>query len=501
MRLTILLLLVSILGYSQTSTVSGSFATTKANITQTTTPSPNALIWMEPYGATPTPANRLAANKLWRWDISSSSWKEVSTAGATGATGAKGATGSTGATGVTGSTGATGATGTFTGQAWLTTGNTGTAGAGLLGTIDNQPFDVITQNTTRATFNADGSVVFGQLSTATNAGSMVFGGDLSGAVGTRSFVFGENAVVSGAYSMGINLSTSALSLTQNNSLAIMNGSVGIGTVTPTTTLHVVGANGFRYVDGNEGVNKVLYSDINGNAAWGSTSALVGPTGATGATGAQGVTGSTGPTGATGSAGATGAVGATGNTGPTGSAGATGATGPTGASAPTGSWVLISTATASTSSTIDFTGLGTYNNYVIKFDNVLVSALANLYLRIGTGAGPTYQSGGTDYTYGGIFISGTPSGFGSGGAAQILTATLGAAANDVVNGTVDIYMPAQATAYHALGWKIEVNRAADGNASEYDGSGYYRANTAVTAVRFVMSTGTINSGTFYLYGIQ
>lgn len=70
----------------------------------------------------------------------------------------------------------------------------------------------------------------------------------------------------------------------------------------------------QYVDGNQGVNKVLTSDINGNASWQSTSSLVGPTGITGSTGFNGTNGVTG---------ATGIQGATGVTGPTGSLSSTG----------------------------------------------------------------------------------------------------------------------------------------------------------------------------------
>lgn len=43
------------------------------------------------------------------------------------------------------------------------------------------------------------------------------------------------------------------------------GSVGIGTQGPTTKLHVVGT--VRFVTGNEGTNKVLTSDADGNADW------------------------------------------------------------------------------------------------------------------------------------------------------------------------------------------------------------------------------------------
>lgn len=48
------------------------------------------------------------------------------------------------------------------------------------------------------------------------------------------------------------------------------GFVGIGTSTPSTTLHVSGASGFRYVDGNQASGAVLVSDANGVGAWSTT---------------------------------------------------------------------------------------------------------------------------------------------------------------------------------------------------------------------------------------
>lgn len=104
----------------------------------------------------------------------------------------------------------------------------------------------------------------------------------------------------------------------------INDHLGIGTQTPTAPLTVVSSTSpaVKIVDGTQGANKVLTSDASGNASWGSTSSLVGPTGATGATGIQGASGATGATG-------TGVAGATGPTGAAGSLNAWGLTGNTG----------------------------------------------------------------------------------------------------------------------------------------------------------------------------
>ena len=44
------------------------------------------------------------------------------------------------------------------------------------------------------------------------------------------------------------------------------GDIGMGTTSPTSTLHVNGD--LRLEDGTQGANKVLISDANGNASWG-----------------------------------------------------------------------------------------------------------------------------------------------------------------------------------------------------------------------------------------
>ena len=46
-----------------------------------------------------------------------------------------------------------------------------------------------------------------------------------------------------------------------------NGRLGIATTAPTALLHVNGASGIRYVDGNQGAGKFLQSDANGVASW------------------------------------------------------------------------------------------------------------------------------------------------------------------------------------------------------------------------------------------
>lgn len=80
-------------------------------------------------------------------------------------------------------------------------------------------------------------------------------------------LYGINTVLSGTHALGthVGMHISVTDALNNYGLIIEDGSVGIGTTTPTEKLHVSGS--IRIVDGSEGVGKVLTSDVNGVAAW------------------------------------------------------------------------------------------------------------------------------------------------------------------------------------------------------------------------------------------
>lgn len=59
--------------------------------------------------------------------------------------------------------------------------------------------------------------------------------------------------------------TSSQWVTSGSNISYTTGSEGIGTASSSTTLEVSGS--FKFVDGNQGLNKVLTSDANGVASW------------------------------------------------------------------------------------------------------------------------------------------------------------------------------------------------------------------------------------------
>lgn len=178
------------------------------------------------------------------------------------------------------------------------------------------------------------------------------------------------------------------------------------------------------------------------------------------------------------------------------------------------WVAISSQTASSSATIDFTsGLDdTYDHYMIAFENVK-PATDDVYfgLRIGTGAGPSWQAGAGAYGWG-ARTSGPGGGADDGSAIAPSVTTLialsrttgvgqgvGNAAGEHITGVVEFSNP------DAADWPLFKYRSAymrsDALPQSFDGAGDYGAATAITGIRFLFSSGNIASGTFRLYGLK
>jgi trimeric autotransporter adhesin len=79
------------------------------------------------------------------------------------------------------------------------------------------------------------SVAIGSQNVARGTNAMVFGfGNVVSS--TAGFAFGTNMAVTGNYSIGINASTTAATLSQNSTIALMGGNVGIGTTSPSSLL-------------------------------------------------------------------------------------------------------------------------------------------------------------------------------------------------------------------------------------------------------------------------
>lgn len=171
-----------------------------------------------------------------------------------------------------------------------------------------------------------------------------------------------------------------------------------------------------------------------------------------------------------------------------------------ASPSSGSFVLISTATASSSATIDFTGLSsTYFAYVVYMSNVVpVTNSVNFIMRTSTNNGSSYDSGASDYKYVGSRTSY------SGGPTPSITGSVG-------DSSIEIYPAMSNTSTNAGSFCLTIYNPSlantgriswEGTASTSDryGSGIRDTAADIDAIRFLMSSGNISTGTFKLYGI-
>jgi len=243
-----------------------------------------------------------------------------------------------------------------------------------------------------------------------------------------------------------------------------------------------------------------------------SSGSIGPTGSTGPTGATGATGTTVPNALTFSYGITGATSYDGSVAQTIKAdtSTSGINLATQGYADRGDvWVLLSTVTASNSATVDFTGLSSdYDNYEVVIDNIVPSTNStDFWVRVGIGGTPTYQTGSVyNYVlhfgyYNGTSVAGVAGAF---SANQIAVATANNVSNiSSLNVEVMIYDPSQTATHHVMDIKRRQVQTITNTSTVTIGdmTCAYASTTAVTAIRFQMSSGDISTGTFKLYGIK
>ena len=161
---------------------------------------------------------------------------------------------------------------------------------------------------------------------------------------------------------------------------------------------------------------------------------------------------------------------------------------------------ISTATASNSASIDFTGLTGYSSYAVLMSQVSGDNVSyELWLRVSTDNGVTYKAGATDYMYSTMYHFET--------AIQVdnalsddhilLSPFFAEDQGDFAGGVVNIINPG-AGLYP--GATSRICNLGDGSEMTVLSCGQYKAATAVDAIRIIMSTGVIQSGVFDLYGV-
>jgi hypothetical protein len=167
-------------------------------------------------------------------------------------------------------------------------------------------------------------------------------------------------------------------------------------------------------------------------------------------------------------------------------------------------VLIASATASSSASIDFTGFdSTYDEYELHLQNIVpASASASPYLRM-THDGTTWVNAGNTYNYCflGYTSSGTASSLSSTGTA-IQLANNPATGAEGLSGLIRLVNPSATGINKQCTFVMTNDPASGGNLEVVVGAGEIKdATTAVVGARIVFSSGLIASGTAHLYGVR
>jgi hypothetical protein len=193
-------------------------------------------------------------------------------------------------------------------------------------------------------------------------------------------------------------------------------------------------------------------------------------------------------------------------GPAGAAGATGATGGAGSG---GALIFLEAHTASNSATLDFTTFisSTYDEYVFEFVNIIpVTSDVGFRMQMGTGGGPTYDTG-ANYGWNVFIARAGGTGQNGGDTGQtFIQFTYGSSGTLGLNNSANYGYSGQCRLF---GPQSAIYKQVTGQGRYYDAepfvfatimAGTYISATAVTAIRFLMSSGNIASGIIRVYGI-
>lgn len=169
--------------------------------------------------------------------------------------------------------------------------------------------------------------------------------------------------------------------------------------------------------------------------------------------------------------------------------------------PAGSGItFLSSATASTSATLDFTSLidSTYNVYMFVLEAMLpATASGRLAVRISTDGGSSWISSGGSYNASyslngtGSTVAGTSM---NTGPADVTTT----AANRGVDGILYLFDPSTSSTKTTMKW--DINYHSGSSAQNIMGAGTPSAANDVDGMRFLFTSGDIASGTVYMYGM-
>jgi hypothetical protein len=181
----------------------------------------------------------------------------------------------------------------------------------------------------------------------------------------------------------------------------------------------------------------------------------------------------------------------------------------GAGAPTwvappagGSMIFLSTVTASSSSTVDIetTFDSTYDEYVIKVSNFIPDT-SNVGIRSRLKVGGSYDTG-SNYSSAAVTMNNTGDSYsGNEGGTTIFVSSDTIGANRPTSFEYRVHSPASTSYAKGVDWAGFFYRNGATLGAWFAGGGANSSTSALTGVRFYLTSGVITAGTFRLYGIK
>jgi hypothetical protein len=166
--------------------------------------------------------------------------------------------------------------------------------------------------------------------------------------------------------------------------------------------------------------------------------------------------------------------------------------------------LISSTTASNSATIDFTLPSGYNSFEVRCIGVIpVTDAVSFWVRVSTDGGSTFASGASDYIYQRYFQNGStsvPSLSAADSKIMFLGSAVGNGTGRYLNAIIRVWNPQSSSQYKNITGEVNTYRS-DAIYSLGLVNGVYQYNTAINAIRILLSSGNISSGYFELWGYK
>ena len=183
-----------------------------------------------------------------------------------------------------------------------------------------------------------------------------------------------------------------------------------------------------------------------------------------------------------------------------------------AQVPSGSLTLLSTATASSSSSISFTsGIdSTYDVYQFEFNNIHASNVSHLQFQCSTNGGSSYGIPMTTTYFRAVHDEAdttasltydTGSDLAQSTSFQLLTENSSNNDGESVSGIFYFFSPSSTTYVKHFISITQHNRDTPQYSDNFYVAGYLNTTSAINAIKFQMNTGTMDDGKIKMYGIK